>query len=97
MERKYQWFVEPLSIETNAILARELSEENFLREVPDENGLKHNFWSVPYRLLSSLRNSGLKNNIKFEIYVREGNGKIRSARFLSSKLGKKKTASVFKV
>ena len=90
-ERTYHWFVEPLDATTNAALARELPEEDALRDVHDDQGESHNVYRVGSKTLSFLRNSKSQSGLKFRIYVKEGHGKMRFASFLPSRSKKAKT------
>lgn len=76
MRIKYQWFVEPLDSLTNETISRELTEENCLRGALCADGKKRNLWSCDYSLISKLRRSR-KIGLKFNVFVRQGGGKIR--------------------
>lgn len=81
-KRTYQWFVEPLDADTNAAIAKELPEENTLRGAHDDLGDRPNVYRIGSSMLSFPRRSRSQNNLKFRIYVQEGNGKMRLASFL---------------
>jgi hypothetical protein len=83
-KRTYDWFVEPLDANTNAALARELPEEDVLRDIRDSQGIKHDIYRVGSRKLSYLRRSAFQSNLKIRVYVREGQGEMRFASFLMS-------------
>lgn len=92
--RQYQWFCEPRDRNTNDVLASELSEEDFLREVPVGEGVKRHVWRLNAQLLRSLQNSRPHAGLKFKLYVQEGNGRLRSAHFLKDARRKKILADV---
>lgn len=78
-------------------MVRELSEEDALRDVRDDRGVPHNVYGVRPKTLSFLRNSRSQSGLRFQVYVREGNGKMRRASFLPSRLPKVGTCSRKKV
>ncbi len=93
--RQYRWFVEPLNAHTNTFFSREFPEENAFRGVPDNEGGKHDVWLVDgdARKVRTFVDSKESLGLKFNIFVQEGNGKMRSANFLfSGKNRKRKTA-----
>jgi len=75
--RTYSWFLEPMNAHTNAVFAREFSEENFCRGLRDKDGSSHNLWRCPGELIARFRNSSRELGISFFVYCREGNGALR--------------------
>ena len=88
--RIYQWYAEPLDHTTNNVLASELSEEDFLRDVCDNHGQRHSVWRINSGLVSSLTNSRSQLGLRFKFYIQEGRGQIRLANFLLSSVRRKK-------
>ena len=94
-KRNYTWFIEPLSILTNEVIAKELIYNDLISR---EKG--RNLWECSYDFALRLMKSKVNSNLDFRIYGREGRyGKIRDCTFLFSskwrkklKRGKKKTA-----
>jgi hypothetical protein len=81
--RTYTWFVEPLDAYTNEVLARELPEENFCRDMLCEDERGRDLWECKSSFVSFLRRSQKNLHVRFKVYVREGqHGKIRLANFL---------------
>ncbi len=75
---KYSWFIEPLDSYTNGVIARELSGENFEREILCGDKVKRNLWRcASYDIIAKLLRRKNDINVKFNIFVREGGGKIR--------------------
>jgi hypothetical protein len=84
--RTYTWFIEPLDAYTNEVLARELSEENFYRNLLCEDERERDLWECKSSFISFLRRSQKNLHVRFRVYVREGQyGKIRLADFLDKK------------
>jgi hypothetical protein len=83
-ERQYRWFMEPLDEHTNKTIGKELSEENALRDVRDNEGRKHNVWLFGDDLgrLRAFVNSKKTMCLNFNVYVQKGGGKIRCVNFL---------------
>lgn len=90
-ERKFFWFIEPLDSYTNEVISRELPEENFMREIKISDGSFKNLWTCSSSLLSNFNRSKVANNLKFRIYSKEGEGKIRECTFLFKKKRKVKS------
>ena len=82
--RAYRWFIEPLNADTNAVIAKELPEENAFRGVRDNEGRKHDVWLVggDARTVRTFVNSRKSAGLRFNVFVQEGNGKMRLANFL---------------
>jgi len=76
MAEKYRWFVEPLDSHTNEIIAKEVGEENLMKDAPCANN-KKNLWQCDYSIVAYLMRSCQKLQAKFRIFVQEGNGTIR--------------------
>jgi hypothetical protein len=74
--RDYKWYIEPLDLNTNAALARELSEEN-TSEIHDAEGKTRQVYLIPSKKLSKFRNSKSQAGFRFNVLCQEGNGKIR--------------------
>lgn len=86
LSRSYTWFIEPLDSHTNEVLARELPEENFCRNMLCEDGKERDLWECKSQFVSYLRKSAKCLHIRFKVYVRESRyGKIRLADFLDKK------------
>jgi len=80
-EREYSWFVESLDSHTNAVLARELPEEDLKEGILCADG-RHNLWQCPWNFVAKLMRSKRDLGLKFTIFNQEGNGKIRESLFL---------------
>ena len=76
-ERKYIWYIEPLDDSTNQTVSQELPIENFCHAIRCGDGKKHNLWRCEFSLASSMHKSKESLNLNFNIFGREGNGKIR--------------------
>jgi hypothetical protein len=80
-KRVYTWYVEALDDRTNEIVAKGLgqdAEESFFGGVlipPDER--RHQLWRCPFSVVNFLQKSKGSLGLKFQIYNREGQGKIR--------------------
>lgn len=85
--RIYTWFAEPLDAYTNEVLARELPEENFFREMLCEDEKERDLWECKSSFVSFLRRSRKNLHVIFKVYVQEGRyGKIRLTNFLDKKI-----------
>lgn len=82
--RLYKWFIEPLDAHTNAIIAKELSEENAFRGVPDNEGKKRDVWLLgnDAQKVRAFVNSKKALGLKFNVFVQENSGKMRLVNFL---------------
>ncbi len=78
----YTWYIEPQDSHTNEVMASNLDEENALRDVLCADDRRHNLWQCPSGILFMLVRSRIDMNIKFKIFGRQGNGKIRDKTFL---------------
>ncbi len=88
-KRQYTWYLRPLDAITNNSLARCISEENFGEYPVDGKNLK--MWRCNRETVRQCEASRKNAKLKFEIYVREGNGQIREWK-QSRKKRKKKTS-----
>ncbi len=89
-EREYTWFIEPLDSHTNQIIAQELINKDFGRESFCEDGKEHNLWVCPLDFIKFFCKSKKDFNLKFNVYNKRGQGKIRKCKFLFIKPKKKK-------
>ena len=80
--KEYTWYVEPLDANTNEAVSREISDENFQRDLLDEDGVLRKVWECPWPFVASLQRNKVQMNLQFFVFVREGHGKMRSAAFL---------------
>jgi len=88
-KQKYRWFVYPLNSETNASFARELPEENLLRDIFCYDGITRTLWECPINLLRFFWESR-SSSINFQIFNVCGPskriaGRIRECTFLFNK------------
>jgi hypothetical protein len=96
-KQPYEWFVEPLDANSNESIARELSEEDFYREILCNDGIKRNLWKCSYSFVKFLWESknGVINIKVFNRTINSGTsrGKIKDVTFLLHHqfLKKKKT------
>jgi len=89
--RTYEWFIEPLDSDTNRALARELPEEDTL-EKHDDKDISRKVYRIPWNKLSMFRNSKSREGFRFNIFVQEGSGRMRSAAFLPA-ISKRRAAN----
>ncbi len=87
---EHNWFVEPLDAYTNEVISKEITEENFQKEMICSDGKKRNLWQCSGLFVSLLKRNEQQNNLKFKIFVQQGKGKIREANFLKRKRTKQK-------
>ncbi len=88
--RTYNWFLEPKNLHTNEVVAQALAEEGSDEErlvgARDDKGKRHNLWPCKHSLIQFLEESQSQDlAIKFNVFVREGQGKIRRYPFTSAK------------
>ena len=81
-ERKYTWYIKPKDANTNAALSRVFPEENFCQGIRDEDGKPQNVWECDHESFGAFLLSRRHLGLRFEVFVREGNGKMRPANFL---------------
>lgn len=79
--RVFTWYIEPLDLNTNESLARELSEENAM-EIHDSEGIPRQVYLIPPKKLTKFRNSKSQGSFRFNVLKKEGGGKIYLANFL---------------
>jgi len=87
--KQYTWFIEPLDYTTNVLVFNEVGDGNFSDNVLCADGQKHNLYKCPRKTVYSLCKSKTMLNLKFNIFIREGNGKIRQNKLLYQKAAKK--------
>ena len=78
-KRQYTWFLEPLDNRTNEVIGKalgEMSEENFHQSIVFD-GKRHNLWECPAQLVADFNRSRTNLGLRFLVYNRLGNGKIR--------------------
>ncbi len=82
----YQWFIKPQDQITNTILANELPELNFIRDLTDNTGKIHNLWRCEYWLVAYWLHSQKTAGLRFKVFNRRGNrGIIREWLFHKKK------------
>lgn len=80
-KRTYTWYAEALDARTNEIIANGLgqdAEESFTGDIlipPDKK--RHQLWRCPFSVVNFLQKSRNYLDLKFRVYNREGQGKIR--------------------
>lgn len=77
----YEWFLEPLDSQTNRAIARELSEENCIREMAGPEGRKLNLWRCSFSFIRSFARSRADLDLSFKVYNRRGGGGLREYPF----------------
>lgn len=81
-KRTYEYFLEPKDNHTNEVISKNVGSGNFLENVMCADGQKHNLWKCPSGLVFMLWRSRSNLKIRFKIFNREGNGKIRDCTIL---------------
>lgn len=76
-ERDYRWYVEPLDDDTNKVVGRKKWEDSMLEGVRCSDGLRRNLWLCDRDLINALNKSKSSLNLRFRVYVQEGDGEIR--------------------
>lgn len=77
-KRECTWFIESRNLLTNEVLARELSDENFNRDVMCSDGIARNLWECTHRLITYLRKSRFAVPLDFYVFNRMGeHGPVR--------------------
>lgn len=89
-KRRYKWFVYPFNAHTNAAFARELPEENLMRDVFCADGIIRTLWECPILLLRRFWESRESLSIDFQIFNVSGpsrmiQGRMRECTFLFKK------------
>jgi len=72
--RKYYWYVEPLDPHTNEVISEMIDESG--EEMCEDKSL-HYLWRCNRKIINLLKRGKKKFNLRFKIWVQEGNGKIR--------------------
>ncbi|MFC1594980.1 hypothetical protein ACFL3E_00950 [Patescibacteria group bacterium] len=88
--RNYRWYIEPFDSHTNEVISKELPEETFLRDFPDEHGKTHNVWPCNHQFVALMQRNQKQQSLMFRIFNSEGGGKMRKVTFPFSKRKKKK-------
>lgn len=88
--RTYYWYLEPKNLHTNDVVAQALAEqgaaEEKLVDVKDDKGKRHNLWPCQRSVIQFLEESRSQDlAIKFNVFAREGHGKIRRYPFTGAK------------
>ena len=78
----YTWFAEPKGDQTNKVIANMIdacdNESHILEGVICEDGQPHNLWELrDFHMVGELNASRKNLQLRFDIWVREGNGLIR--------------------
>ncbi len=77
----HRWFIEPLDIRTNEILAKNqefLCEAEVYHGVKCSDGRAHQFWGcTDYAFVSKLQKSRVSLGAVFVVWHQEGRGQIR--------------------
>ncbi len=71
---RYSWYLEPLDSHINEVLARELPEECFARDMLCDDGQARNLWLCPSKLVYFLWQSKITLGINFRIFNAGGRG-----------------------
>ncbi|MBN2885061.1 hypothetical protein JXE04_04030 [Patescibacteria group bacterium] len=86
MERKTNWFIEPLNAFTNEVIAKELAKtadvtENVQLKISD--GSFHSVFQVPaYSTIAKFKAGSAKFNLKFKVYCSSSkNAQVRLWKF----------------
>ena len=86
MTARYEWSIEPLDLETNEALARELPEENCSRALRAADDTKHDVWQCEYQQLAKFIKGRKRKQFRFRVFNRTGkNTPLRLVDFLFSK------------
>ncbi len=80
--RMYAWYIEPEDPNTNLALSMVLPEENYYEGLPDKDGCPRNVWACDYRVVKAVKAGRTQRGVRFKVFVREGNGRMRPANFL---------------
>jgi hypothetical protein len=77
-QRSYTWFVEPRDAKTNEVIARELSAEQARQWSMCNDGINRDLWECNREFVSKLMRSKQQLELRFNIFVKEGqSGKIK--------------------
>lgn len=80
MATEYTWFVGPLDSHTNEVIGKELSSDDHDQERQEwcQTTIgKRQLWRCEHSFITKLKNNRHHSHLKFEIFVRQGRGKIR--------------------
>ena len=91
--RIYTWFVEPLNDFTNRVIVDQIlqdAEDSVVERIECEDGIHRNLYMVSYNIVKRIIASKISLSLKFDIFVREGKGKIRSADFILQNIRRKR-------
>lgn len=89
-ERKYTWYIEALDSYTNMVVATVVgADTNFSQKICADKR-RRMLWEVAPSLLTYIKRSKGDLKLKFNIFVQEGNGKIRLRNMPFKKIFKKK-------
>ncbi|KPJ55138.1 hypothetical protein AMJ47_01315 [Parcubacteria bacterium DG_72] len=94
-KRKYTWYIEPLSDQTNLKIGAHIIRKTTIRAdcvaVRCVDGRERDLWRCGFDLVSFLRDSKEDLNLNFRVYIQVDNGPIRPCpSFLYKKKKKRK-------
>lgn len=76
---EYEWFVEPLDAHTNGVFAETIGDDtNYSEET--------NQWRCSWKLVYAFQRARQSKNLRFRIFSRANNGKIRECTFLYKRI-----------
>jgi hypothetical protein len=85
-EKYYRYYIEPLNIHTNKVLAEELGSQYECAPRLLWSGKKRPAWETPeYFLVAFLQRSHNEEGLKFKAYIQEGNRPLRPCPFDATK------------
>ncbi len=90
-KKRYSWYIRPLDVHTNNIIANQLPPENFFDGALCADGKHHPLWKCEFSNIIDFQRSKKQCGLKFHIYRRVGQGKIQKLDFLFRKKKKNKT------
>lgn len=95
-ERNYRWFIEPGNADTNAIVARNCSEEDCYTQQVCADGIRRNLWTCSKKVRDSLIANKIRLKLSFTVFRMElPCGKIKNVNFIfNSKKSEKKPQMV---
>ena len=91
--RIYTWFIDPLDDFTNGVIVDQIlqdAEDSVVERIECEDGIPRSFYVLPYNIVKRIIASKKSLSLKFNLFVREGKGKIRSADFLLQNIKRKR-------
>jgi len=78
MSKQYTWFIEPLDAHTNHVISERVSaDDNFSESLCNEGVTVEYLWRCPRKIINALERSRPQLNLRFNIYVQQGKGKVR--------------------